>query len=113
MCCFTRPVERVEQTRIYARADGARQLVVYELKLAAKRDLAMVLPVPVPEGSPESAIEFVDLSSSPAFFLALEYAFGPPEKRLKQGTSRGGPQARALPVHRVGAFEASFVPRST
>jgi hypothetical protein len=111
MCCFSRPVERVEQTRIYARADGARQLVVYELKLAAKEDLAMVLPVPVPEGSPEDAIEFVDLSSSPTFFAALEYAFAPPEKRLKQA-SRGAPQSRALAVQRVGAFDASFVPRA-
>lgn len=111
MCCFSRPVERVEQTRIYARADGARQLVVYELKLVAEGELAMVLPVPVASGAAEEAIEFVDLTSSPAFFGGLEYAFRATGAHEAQELRKGGPQAR-LAVREVGAFEASFVPRA-
>ncbi len=105
MCCFSRAVERVEQTRIYARADGARQLVVYEMRLAAEGDLAMVLPIPVSHEAP--AVELVDLSGSPWFFPALEAAFvGDLPARLAPQAKR----APALAVEKVGAFEASFVP---
>jgi len=46
MCCFSRPVEIVSDTNIFARADGARQYLVYSMKYAARSDLAMVLPLP-------------------------------------------------------------------
>lgn len=105
MCCFSRAIERVEETRIYARGDGARQLVVYEMKLAAQGDLAMVLPIPVAPGTTE--IELVDLSASPYFFSALEVSFQSELLLSKQAPSRHGPM---LAVQRVGAFEASFVP---
>ena len=110
MCCFTKPVERVEQTRIYARAEGAQQLVVYELKLQASEDLAMVLPIPIAMGSGDRAVKFVDLTSSPTFFAGLAYAFREQELEL-QAKSRG-PAPQGLAVHQVGAFEASFVPRA-
>lgn len=108
MCCFTRPVELVERTRIYARAQGERELVVYEARLAAVGDLAMVLPLPVAEGAGQDAVSFVDLRSSPAFFRALEYAFRTEE--LSAQASRQPPTKGLLPVQQVGAFEASFVP---
>ena len=113
MCCFSQPIERVEQTRIYARVDGPRQLVVYEMRLVAAGELAMVLPIPIAQEAGEDAITFVDLSSSPAFFRALEYAFRP----ATDEDSFGAPQPRPasapnLAVHQVGAFEASFVPRA-
>lgn len=112
MCCFSRPVDRVEQTRIYARADDARQLVVYEMRLAVEGELAMVLPIPVAQACGEDAIEFVDLTNSPAFFRALEYAFRTepePQAKSYQPSRRGAP---LLAVQQVGAFEASFVPRA-
>ncbi|MFO0681621.1 MAG: hypothetical protein U0234_06205 [Sandaracinus sp.] len=105
MCCFSRAIERVEETRIYARGEGARQLVVYEMKLTAEGELAMVLPIPVAPGTTQ--IELVDLSGSPYFFPALEVAFLTELVLSKQAQSRGGPM---LAVQNVGAFEASFVP---
>jgi hypothetical protein len=111
VCCFSRPVERVEQTRIFARGSGGRQLIVYELKLAAAEDLAMVLPLPVVAGSGEDAIAFVDLDTSPTFFSGLDQAFRPAAasgELSAQSRSLGAP----LPVHQVGSFEASFVPRA-
>ena len=49
MCCFSQPVESVSHTRIFARsAAEGQQFLVYEMKLAAKSDLAMILPLPVP-----------------------------------------------------------------
>jgi hypothetical protein len=107
MCCFSRPVYAVEGTKIYARAEGPRQLVVYEMRVGAREELAMVLPIPVAEGAGEDAISFVDLSGSPAFFRALEFAFREHEIVPQ---SRGGEKSARLAVQQVGAFEASFVP---
>jgi hypothetical protein len=51
MCCFSRPVESVSATRIFARADeGGRQVLVYSMLFQATEPLAMVLPLPVKEG---------------------------------------------------------------
>ena len=51
MCCFSRPVEFVNATRIFARAENAhRQFVVYAMTMSAKEDLAMILPLPVRAG---------------------------------------------------------------
>lgn len=90
-------------TRIFARreADG-RQLLVYAMSLAAAEDLAMVLPLPVGPGG----LKFLDLSGQPDFFTRLDAAFP-----SAVAAGRGGPpQPAPLPVERVGAFEASFVP---
>jgi hypothetical protein len=48
MCCFSRPVEHVSNTSIFARpvAKG-RQALVYTIQLNAREDLAMILPIPV------------------------------------------------------------------
>lgn len=114
MCCFSRAVPFVGQTKIFARAlpDG-RQSLVYAMKVDVLEELAMVLPLPVPPGSPEDAVEFVDLSGYPAFFAELEKAF--PEMMAfgaPQAASRGHAATPVrLKVVEVGAFEASFVPR--
>jgi hypothetical protein len=102
----------VEETRIYARCEGSRQLIVYELQLVASGELAMVLPIPVLRGSGEDAVAFVDLTSSPAFFRALEFAFRPPVGELGMQPQSRLAKSQALVVHQVGAFEASFVPRA-
>ena len=110
MCCFSRPVRRVSETRIFCRSEGAEQLVVYEMSLDADEELAMVLPIPVAAGADEDAVRMVDLSSVPTFFGQLEVMFTPPGPAFAAPSRQGGPQT--LKVVQVGAFEASFVPRA-
>lgn len=114
MCCFSRAVGHVSNTRIYAAAspdaDGM-QRIVYDATVAVDEDLAMVLPVPVPAGTTESAVGFVDLSDVPTFFDALEGLFPTEMTGVLMSRSVGAPQGRPrLEVHTVGAFDASFVP---
>jgi hypothetical protein len=113
MCCFSRAVQSVSGTSIFARAiDGVRQALVYEMSLAADGDLAMVLPIPVPAGSPEDAVQFVSLQGYPSFFRDLERAF-PMELMARFAPQGFGPPAvrpAPLVVHDVGDFDASFVP---
>lgn len=112
MCCFSRPVDTVSNTRILARplADGT-QLLAYGMTISAGEDLAMVLPIPVPAGSPDDAVTFIDLSAYPALFDDLDKAFpAPPMPRSRGLRSLGAKSAPKLVVHKVGAFEASFVP---
>jgi hypothetical protein len=118
MCCFSRHVEKVSATRIFARPldrdgpDGrARQLLVYEMTVDVGEDVAMILPIPVPADSPADAVRFVDMSACPGFFDHVSAIF-PDERVLPQGfgVSRGSPQSKTLAVHDVGDFEASFVP---
>lgn len=113
MCCFTRPVDSVSATKIYAReADGNRQFLVYSMSYRAGDDLAMVLPLPVPVGCPEDAVHFIDLHDYSDFFSDLQAGFPEPVARSR---SRG-PLPAAVPMNRlavvqVGSFEASFVPQ--
>lgn len=109
MCCFSQQVRHVAKTRIFARAiSGVDQALVYAMRFDAAGDLAMVLPIPTPPRSPEDAVRFVDLSGYPKLFDDLEAGFpvagfGPSRAAAPQDLS-------LLAVHRVGAFEASFVP---
>lgn len=107
MCCFSGPVLSVESTRIFARPlEGALQALVYEAKVAAGAPVAMVLPLPVPEGAGDGAVRFVSLEGCPRFFAQLAQAFAPP----RGPPSRGLPRPAALEVHEVGDFVASWVP---
>ncbi len=114
MCCFSRPVEHVSQTKIFARSAGKdRQYVVYSMTIDAKEDLAMILPIPVPEKSPDDAVKFINLEKYPEFFADLKKGFPePPPAGLAHSLSRSVPIAAAkkLDVVTVGSFEASFVP---
>lgn len=113
MCCFTQPVEHVAETCIFARAAGAVQTLVYSMTYAAARELAMVLPLPVPPGSPEDALQFIDLESCADFFEELREGFPEP---VPQRSGAGDVEmlsigaAMPLKVVDVGQFEASFVP---
>lgn len=103
MCIFSGPVREVGATRIFARRDGGRQALVYEMTVDSAADNAMVLPLPT---APGARPEFVDLSSYPRFFAELDAAFP-----LIESLGMGIDNARApLSVERVGSFEASFVP---
>ncbi len=111
MCCFTNAVS-VSHTSIFARdAGNDRQFLVYAMKVKAAAEVAMVLPIPVPRGSGEQAVTFIDLSDYPLIFADLFSAMG---FMGFAGSIDGAKPAPAAPtplvVQQVGAFEASFVP---
>jgi hypothetical protein len=114
MCCFSRPVNHVSQTRIFARsAEDGRQLLVYSMNVTLVEDVAMILPLPTPPGAPEDGVRFIDLSSYPGFFGDLESAF-PALVDAPAGDAcaraPGTPGRARLRVQAAGLFEASFVP---
>jgi hypothetical protein len=111
MCCFSRPVDSVTNTNIFARASApGRQFLAYEMTLSAKEDLAMILPLPVPGECAEDAVKFVDLEGYPAFFKDLKSGFPEPASRALGGPAAAEGKAKPLAVVEVGSFEASFVP---
>lgn len=128
MCCFS-PVTRssgflerlfgraprvhVSSTNIFAcKVDATTQALVYELELGAAGDVAMILPLPVAPEAGDGGLEFINLDGYPGFFSTLALLFHPPmPAAVRSAPYAFAPQARAtLPVHNVGAFEASFVP---
>ena len=66
----------------------------------------MVLPLPVAPGT--QMIEFVSLQGFDDFFASLRSAFANVADTF--ATESYSPAVRRLPVEKVGAFEASFVP---
>lgn len=113
MCCFSGPVESVTQTKIFARlhSDG-RQSIIYRLSLATKREVAMILPIPVKASSSEDAVNFLNLEDYPHVFSDLEACF-PSRFSGKVSTAVEEPRgyfSRSLKVVSVGAFDASYVP---
>jgi hypothetical protein len=112
MCCFSRPVQSVKATSIFARsAANGRQCLVYSMTMQAKEDLAMILPLPVQVGAGEKAVSFIDLSGYPGFFADLAKGFPQPLATADSAPRGLGAQPpRKLEVLKVGSFEASFVP---
>lgn len=112
MCCFSRHVDAVSATNIFARsAPDGRQLLVYSMTLSSKEDVAMILPLPVPANSPEDALKWISLKEYPDFFKDLRTAF--PRRVFAAVDKSDGvrkPSAAPLEVVEVGDFEASFVP---
>ena len=106
MCCFSGPVASISATRIFARIEGRRQFLVYQMTFSAQTDLAMVLPIPVALGLAEDAVDFINLEHYASFFADLERLYPKPRGR---GASRARLGAN-LVVHDVGIYEASFVP---
>lgn len=111
MCCFSRPVRSVSATSIFARAlPDQRQSLAYAMAYEAAEDLALVLPIPVPAGAGEDAVEWIDLSACGDLFDRLARAF--PHELVSRGAppAAQAPAAATLRVARVGAFDASFAP---
>src|SRR5690349_17844335 len=109
MCCFSRPVQSVSATRIFARmGDNARQYLVYSMNVNAAEPLSMVLPIPVAAGSDEAAVRFISLKNYSNFFEDLAVGFVPPHP--SEGSARSVTAAASksapLPVFQVGSFEA-------
>lgn len=112
MCCFTGRVHEVSSTNIYARAlPNGRQMLAYGMTVGFDADVAMVLPLPVTRGAGEHALTFIDMSSAPKFFDDLDALYPKPPSSAGAWLAPAAiPPAKALVVHDVGDFEASFVP---
>lgn len=114
MCCFSRKVQSVSDTSIFARfAERGQQYLVYSMKLKTDQALAMILPIPVKTGTAEDDVKFVSLEKYPDFFTDMNRGFpAPPAARSKSGGGGfgGAPPEPALKVVDVGSYEASFVP---
>ena len=109
MCLFTGPVKNVANTRIFARMEGDRQFLVYEMEVTTIDAVAMILPLPISLESTDP-LNFLSLEDYPRFFPDLHRCF--PKREVFSGT-RGpaAPPARApLRVQQVGVYEASYVP---
>lgn len=110
MCIFSRAVEYVSDTNIFAVAStDNRQLLVYQMRYGAEEELAMILPLPTPPDSAEDAVRFINLEEYDEFFDDLRSGFG----NGAGGGFGGGPrqvQEETLEVVEVGSFVASFVP---
>jgi hypothetical protein len=111
MCLFSRNVRFVGATRIFARREGARQFLAYAMNVEMDEALAMVLPLPVPPFAREDAVEFVDLQGYANFFDDVARAFPVAIAGAYIQSLSREPVPRALVVHDVGDFVASFVPR--
>lgn len=116
MCIFSGAIRAVSSTRIFARLDGdGRQVLVYQMRVATDRAVAMVLPLPVdPARNGDDAVAFVDLSHYPKFFADLAEAFPEPRSfgRGMMAAAQLAAPRPTLAVHAVGDFVASYVPRA-
>lgn len=112
MCCFTGEVEEVKNTRIFARLGAqGNQVIIYQMSLNAPQDVAMVLPVPVRQGTGEDAVKFFDFSKYATVFADMSAMFPMPAAASAGPFSRtAAAEPVTLKVHSVGAYDASFVP---
>ena len=113
MCCFSRKVDLVADTNIFARASNdGRQFLVYSMRFKAGDDLSMILPIPTPKGTAEDAVKFINLEKYPDFFVDLRKGFPQPlsNSRGPAKGSVGKKDEPKLKVVEVGSFIASFVP---
>jgi hypothetical protein len=111
MCCFSQPVDSVSQTRIFGRLTKQKsQFVAYQMRYQSKHANAMILPVPIQISTKRRPIRFIDMSAYPDFFRDLERGFPTQKLATESRPSGADSQREMLKVHKVGKFEASFVP---
>ena len=63
----------------------------------------MILPLPVPKNSIETAVRFISLAAYPNFFAELDRPFSPPPSRATRAIA-ASPQRAPLKVFSVGSF---------
>ena len=112
MCCFAGPVRSVTSTRIFGRLTGVgTQFIAYQMKYRSDALNAMILPLPTVKKPGEDAVRFVDLSGYDRFFADLDRGFmHRPKSRSLFLPAINSAIDRPLKVHKVGNFDASFVP---
>ena len=111
MCCFSKPVDAVADTNIFAReSKGGGQFLAYSMTFKAGEDLAMILPIPTPKASAEDAVTFISLQKYAGFFDDMRKGFPVPPPRGPDKDDSKGPKPGGLTVVEVGDFIASFVP---
>ncbi|MCS6867098.1 MAG: hypothetical protein RMJ56_05535 [Gemmataceae bacterium] len=111
MCCFSRPVELVADTNIFARAaKEGRQYLVYSMTFRSAEDLAMILPIPTPKAAPEDAVKFISLKGYENFFDDMRKGFPAPPPTRGKNDETDDRNKNTLKVVEVGDFIASFVP---
>ncbi len=111
MCIFSGEVKSVSGTSIFARRLGTRQFLVYEMSIEARQEAAMILPIPVTRVDSftehsTGPVRFISLESYPEFFKDMVK----PYQEVMRGSTFGGSKSIALEVHKVGCFDASYVP---
>lgn len=114
MCCFSGNINRVWGTKIFAsKLRENRQCLVYSMSLDTKRDVAMILPIPVQRKVGVKSLEFVSLQQYPDFFKDMASGFPPiPTKATLSAPAGAANGPKVLEVVNVGSFEASFVPKT-
>src|SRR5690349_7760367 len=105
---FSQRIESVSDTNINARVSAGYQTLVYEMRLKSKTAVAMVLPLPTASEPSDNALSFIDLSKYPEFFDDMVKCFPEPPSRSAYPVAAAA--GNILRVHRVGSFDASFVP---
>jgi hypothetical protein len=70
-----------------------KQFLVYSMNYRVGEDLAMVLPLPVPVGSKEDAVQFIDLHGYGEFFADLQSGFP------VAASDKRRPLSRSMPSH--------------
>ncbi|MEP2775303.1 MAG: hypothetical protein ABJQ93_05115 [Luteolibacter sp.] len=79
MCCFSGNVRFVDCTKIFARmSEASRQTLAYQMRFGSDKDVAMILPLPVPADTGEDALKFVNLKEYGSFFTDLRNGFPVP-----------------------------------
>ena len=110
MCCFSQPVESVSATKIFARISQKWQYLVYQMNLATKSDVAMVLPLPIELSNRKDTVKFINLSGYPQFFEDMARCFPQSRSRSLSNQPVTAGVIDTLKVYRVGSFDASFIP---
>jgi hypothetical protein len=111
MCCFSQPVEDVNNTRIFARLTASgTQYVAYQMNYESASENAMILPLPIRLPAREDSLRFVDLKAYENLFDDLGRGF-PYREPIGIGCCSGHPKTTAaLAVFEIGNYVASFVP---
>ena len=105
MCCFSKEVQSVKNTRIFARLDAhGRQFVIYSMSLSTKQEVAMVLPLPVTPEAGESALTFINLDKYPTLFDDMASGFPKARSYADPFAAAGGARSGS------SVLEASYVP---
>lgn len=109
MCIFSNSVESVSKTSILVNRDHLGIVTtVYQMTYEASHEIAMILPVPIAD---PASFRFVDLSEYPNLIKDLDKPFNHERWLLGDTKMIGALSFSApLPVERVGAYDATFVP---